>query len=244
MVSHSEVAKAFVKGEKATGSRMFTDGVFIYSHNYHFPISLRLKDGSYLFNTDNYSVSTSKHKNYVKYALSGKEVIECDTNTIKNAISNPDNPIIIFKDKEVTILSNALDILRDVCKNNYGLKKFPYTQIEMYLTNKFKTDTKQEHKLTILINNKLSLKKFEKYVKIKFDGKEINLPFDYAGDVAHQLKDYAHPSLYTIVDFMNIIDRFEGDEDVVNFVKRVMCKEVTEEEMNKIRELNRMAKEV
>lgn len=67
--SHYELANAFASGEdKAQGSRMFIDGNVIYSYGYHFPICIRLDDGSFVFNKDGYSMSTSRHKNFVKRA--------------------------------------------------------------------------------------------------------------------------------------------------------------------------------
>lgn len=71
MVNHSEIAQKFAKGsEKATGSRMFIEGDTIFSYGYHFPIAKRYLDGFFLVNTDNYSSSTAKHKQYVFCAIS------------------------------------------------------------------------------------------------------------------------------------------------------------------------------
>jgi len=128
MVSHTKVAEAFARGDKATGNRMFTDGDIIYSYGYHFPIAYRLKSGVYLFNTDRYSSSTSKHQSYVDRCINGAEVIECTTKEIKSAIDNPGSAIIIQKEKVVATLQEALDILKNVCKEK-GWKRFPMKKV-------------------------------------------------------------------------------------------------------------------
>jgi len=68
VVAHSEVVRAFVRGENAEGSRMFSENGIVYSYGHHFPIAIRTAWG-YIFNKDGYSSSTAKHKNYVLYAI-------------------------------------------------------------------------------------------------------------------------------------------------------------------------------
>ena len=61
---------------KATGSSMFFEGPCIYSYGYHFMIA-RIAEHKgkkvYLFTTDDYSVSTAKHKNHVSAAIPAYE---------------------------------------------------------------------------------------------------------------------------------------------------------------------------
>jgi hypothetical protein len=73
-MKNSELAEDFVNQDlqKKEGNNMFIEGNVIYSYGYHFPIAIKLKDRTILFNQDGYSVSTSRHKTYVKNALSGK----------------------------------------------------------------------------------------------------------------------------------------------------------------------------
>jgi len=76
-MKHYDVAKEFAQGtDKVKGSRMFVEDNTIYSYGRHFPIAVRFKPNIYLFNSQEYSTSTSKHKNYVRHALSGSTLIE------------------------------------------------------------------------------------------------------------------------------------------------------------------------
>ena len=75
MVSHSDIAYNFSIGtKKDKGSRMFIEDDTIYSYGYHFKIAQRMpiRDNiDYLFNTEEYSVSTAKHKRLVLNQLTG-----------------------------------------------------------------------------------------------------------------------------------------------------------------------------
>ena len=122
-VSHKEVVDAFLKGQEATGSRMFTDGTTIYSFGEHFPIATKLPGGSFLYNTDHYSVTTSKHQGLVNFP-SWSMVYECNTEEIKRAIKHPGEPIILTKFKEYTTMDQVFKALRNVVKS-MGISKVP-----------------------------------------------------------------------------------------------------------------------
>ena len=99
MVSHGELAKLFSDGaEKGTGSRMFIEGDTIYSYGHHFPIAKRTEWG-YLFNSDEYSSSTSAHKGYVETAISGVvvHIMNCD---------------IAYADKQIAYNEKEIEELR------------------------------------------------------------------------------------------------------------------------------------
>lgn len=61
--------------ERATGSHFYFEGDTIYSYGSHFPIARHYK-GVVLFTTKGHSVTTSKHKGYVRSACSHLTVFE------------------------------------------------------------------------------------------------------------------------------------------------------------------------
>jgi len=73
--SHSEVAHVWASRSQESGeaSRVFFDGDTIYSYGRHFPIARfqKMPNGQevVMFTANDYSVSTSKHKNYVRRAI-------------------------------------------------------------------------------------------------------------------------------------------------------------------------------
>lgn len=135
MVSHRDVARAFIKGKKATGSRMYTENKVIYSYGDWFPIAHWIVNNIYLFNNDNYSVSTTKHQNIVWHELcnSYADIIQCDTGAIRQAIDT--GRIEIYKDSwpEVSI-DKAIEILKCACKRK-GMKRFPAAWLTKKLKN-------------------------------------------------------------------------------------------------------------
>jgi hypothetical protein len=119
MVKNEDVALAFVKGRKATGFSMFTDGKIIYSWGNHFPIAYKIGYGKYLFNVDKYSKSTSKHQTYVQRAISNSDITVCDTQQIKNAISDAEqgNPIVLIKTEEYQTITECFDRIKEIIKD-------------------------------------------------------------------------------------------------------------------------------
>ena len=74
-MKNSQLAENFAEGEtKGNGNNMFIEGNTIYSYGHHFPIAVKMKDGSCIFNADGYSVTTSKHKGYVRRALESRGI--------------------------------------------------------------------------------------------------------------------------------------------------------------------------
>jgi hypothetical protein len=117
MVKHYDLAKSFANGAtKGTASRMFIEGKAIYSYGKHFPIAARFSWG-FLFNSDGYSQSTSKHKSYVHRALMGT-IVECNTEQIKLAIDCNDyhEPIVIVRDIHKPTMNSIFHDLRQVLK--------------------------------------------------------------------------------------------------------------------------------
>lgn len=129
MTSHDKVARAFVAGERATGSRMYTDGDTIYSYGSHWPIATWMDSGTILFNVDVTSSSTSKHTNYVRRKIpSHIDIIECETKEIRKYLLNPSAPLILYKDKKITSLGESVRIICDMLKDK-GMKRIPFKKI-------------------------------------------------------------------------------------------------------------------
>jgi len=72
-MKNSEVAQEFVYGQEAQVKNLFSESkngkLVLYSYGYHFPLCVKLKDGTYLFNGDGYSMTTAKHKGELARAL-------------------------------------------------------------------------------------------------------------------------------------------------------------------------------
>lgn len=110
MVSHYDLAHLFSIGAtKGKGSRMFIDGDTIYSYGYHFPVAVR-KEGYYLFNSDGYSSSTSKHKRHVLSNLSGEviHILSCDSTNKEKQIDLNDREAVIIRDKLSRVRSDGI----------------------------------------------------------------------------------------------------------------------------------------
>lgn len=132
MVSHYDLAKSFASGATSgKGSRMFIEGNIIYSYGTHFPIAMRLPFNRFLFNTDKYSSSTSKHQSYVMSAING-EVIECNTQEIKNAVGYPEKPVVITKVEKYDCVDDCLENIKQIYKEK-GLKQVPIRKIKKLL---------------------------------------------------------------------------------------------------------------
>lgn len=68
-MSNTQIAKAFAKGAtKGKGSNLFIDGDTVYSYGYHFKVAVRNEDGSFWFNPEKYSQSTTRHQSLVRQA--------------------------------------------------------------------------------------------------------------------------------------------------------------------------------
>lgn len=85
---NEEVANRFARGlDKGKTKHLFIDKDVIYSYGYHFPIAKKTLINDkvvYLFNKDNYSSSTSRHKSLVFNAVkSYGDILEVNTEFIK-----------------------------------------------------------------------------------------------------------------------------------------------------------------
>lgn len=76
--NHSELAHVWAqqKQEHGKGPRMFFEGTRIYSYGRHFIIANFIRPDVVLFNSNKYSVSTSKHQSYVRGAIHTAKVFK------------------------------------------------------------------------------------------------------------------------------------------------------------------------
>jgi hypothetical protein len=128
MVSHYEVTRRWLKGKRAKGHNMFTDGKTIYSYGFHFPIAHKIGDNKVLFNITKDSVTTSKHQTIVYSEINHLKVIRCNTQEISNAVDFPKEPIIIEREHLPTDFNTIMNCLRTYCKNK-GVKRFPMKRL-------------------------------------------------------------------------------------------------------------------
>lgn len=84
-MKNKDVAEAFAEGKReGKGNSMFIDGNTIYSYGNHFPMAIRIWDGDtykFIWNSDKYSATTSRHQGYVFRAIGGKDKILKEVNT-------------------------------------------------------------------------------------------------------------------------------------------------------------------
>jgi hypothetical protein len=89
--NNSRLSEMFVNGlTDGKGNNMFVEGDVIYSYGHHFPIAIRMKNGTFLCNEDKYSVTTGKHKSYVRRYIPSKMLISSNTKEMKDIIDNED----------------------------------------------------------------------------------------------------------------------------------------------------------
>ena len=122
MVSHYEVARAFLFGEKLRGTNMFSTGDIIYSYGTHWPIAVRVGD-EYYVNTSKTSVSTSKHTSYVKSALHMYKVVTLDE--IRNIVRHKE---MNSGDKEGLIVLERTKYPQNEEELKVALKQYCYAR--------------------------------------------------------------------------------------------------------------------
>ena len=82
-----KLLEAFVKGAtrgKASGGRLRINGAKLY--NYDTVIALRKKDGTVVVNNNYYSMTTTRHQNYLKALLWGTAYQDASEASIKKVI--------------------------------------------------------------------------------------------------------------------------------------------------------------
>lgn len=127
-MKNQEVAEIFAQGGTAHTKTMFIEGNSIYSWGKHFKIAEKFIISDFdkitdfvLFNSDSYSSSTAKHKNYVLNALlnSGHKVIfmsECSMKNLKYQLQKNNADINTLTNKktrnEITTARKNQEILK------------------------------------------------------------------------------------------------------------------------------------
>lgn len=107
-MNHTKVAEHWVEGLSAKGSRMYSDGLAVYSYGQHFPIAIWLdRSRRHLaFCDDHYSNSTCKHQGHVRSALRGHyaDMVICTQDGMQRILRqrscNPDKDVVVVKDIE------------------------------------------------------------------------------------------------------------------------------------------------
>jgi len=134
-MKNDEVAKKFVDGDydnyvDLKGSNLFIRGDAIYSYGTHFPIALRLKNNVFLINCQNYSRTTTVHKNYILNRVSSdkeNKIIMIDTKKLKEAINDgitDYKEMILNKidEEEITTNYSRDELVKELNRNITQLK--------------------------------------------------------------------------------------------------------------------------
>lgn len=99
-MKNKEVCADFVSGCESETKNLFSENTndkrVLYSYGYHFPLCVILKDGTKLFNSGGYSVTTSQHKGDIARAfgfVNFKDLVE-NFNNIKLMTTDELNAVI------------------------------------------------------------------------------------------------------------------------------------------------------
>jgi hypothetical protein len=84
--SNDGVARAFARGDIAQSKNMYSEGDAVYSYGSHFPIAVRLPDGTILWNKESYSNTTARHKAEVSHAIGWRDRIDVESNVLQSLI--------------------------------------------------------------------------------------------------------------------------------------------------------------
>ena len=102
-----------------------------------------------------------------------------------------------------------------------------------------------KHSSTTSVGNQLYIKKYKNGVAIRMRGQSEIIMTDYlAGDLALILREYSNPKMYTSIELGYIIRKFKYNKDVVDFVQRILDNKVTLDEIDKIREEQKVKEKV
>ena len=130
--SHQAVADEWARHTAAKGSRMYTDGITVFSYASHWPIATHLSSGKVLLNTSSCSQSTSRHLSYVRRACGRLDVTTCTKSQLVAALESPRVPLVITQFKEASSIKDGLTVLESVYHCT-GARRFPRAQIAALL---------------------------------------------------------------------------------------------------------------
>ena len=88
-MNNKDVFKAFISGDENGNNpnkSLFIEHDVLYSYGYHFPLCLRLEDGTFIFNKSKYSVTTSKQQSQLK-SLIFSNIHEVTTTELKEILN-------------------------------------------------------------------------------------------------------------------------------------------------------------
>ena len=116
MVKNNNVVIDFIKGISKTETKhlfieKLNNGISVlYSYGYHYPLSIKLLDNTFLINSNGYSNTTSKHKGLLCYALKNMHFKELQKNKF--------NDIMLFNTNELKkILDNGFKTKLEIIQN-------------------------------------------------------------------------------------------------------------------------------
>ena len=149
-MKHEDVARSFVDEITATGSRMFCEdtdeGFTVFSHGHHYAISRHTEYG-FVFNSDGYSSSTSKHKSYVLRALCGIiiELPGCNEYNANEQLEKDKKEIEQAKEKLKHVRSDGMlnhwkEIINERNENIENIKKYILPKLALLKLEERKND--------------------------------------------------------------------------------------------------------
>ena len=92
-IQNKQICFNFVQGInlKQANKNMFTENrqgvIVIYSYGYHFPMGVKLLDGTFLINKSKYSVSTSRQQSLLKNEIGYNDFLEFTTTELKEILN-------------------------------------------------------------------------------------------------------------------------------------------------------------
>lgn len=206
--SNAEVAHVWAQQSQSEGrgSHFFFEGKSIYSYGHHFKIAEFVKPDVVLFNEDNYSPSTGRHKNIVSHAIVHKTVFvvpsfEDHNENVLNYVAHVKDEIERFKrarkgleyhldyiDRTIKIANEYLEVFGNKIKQKvkkevlgletYKLKNLPESLIEAKLEKEKANEKLAEAKRQerYRIERLKQEEKLELWLKGEYDGTLYNLP--------------------------------------------------------------------
>ncbi len=92
MLTQRKLAQDFIRGEtEGRASHMFINNDTIYSYGRHFPIAVRIEDFEFVYNTEKYSMTTTRHQSIVATAIGNNimwQAPDCIIDNIPNFITD------------------------------------------------------------------------------------------------------------------------------------------------------------
>jgi len=96
-MKNNEVTQNFINGYESKTQNLFSEFknkvLVLYSYGYHFPLSIKLLDNTFLINSNGYSSTTSQHKGFLSRDLG--------FNSFKDLENQHNNNIILMTTEQL-----------------------------------------------------------------------------------------------------------------------------------------------